>query len=567
MELNKDNPKKKFIKISFKAGIIIACAIIFLIIIVALIIFQINDNETIENNVNNELTSEQSNESEISKIDNTNGLILDNVESIEKDDKGNITYYKRSNSDNKEHRFKYEYDNNGRITNVNYNVTDNQGNQAEYNYTIMYLDESERISKIVGDCNMEKLTADQLPTNARKEVTYTYDSAKRVTNIDKKYYDYNKDELVEEYMYSFKYGDDVEIIQTKKTVNYKLEGDYSLTNQGYSQEQESCMYGDIENIIVGKNAYAEILQTILEDFYYTYRSEAQLINSQTDNILMYPDRIETYQDNKLNYQYTYLYNDKNYLTTFITERNDNITNQNYVYKYHNNKMGKFSILGGELSILKEFTFENNKLISDENINFKDREAREKSYISESDIPISSEDYNLDTFDGTSYYMYVYLTDEKIAQGDFSNDLQLIGGTYNLGQEKGKWTLCVKTDLYDKVYNIIKSIDGVKDVEKTTKVFRQDDLNKIETSSDNKYLMQVWAKDSEFLNREFYTFCSNYGEVVDSYNSEDMYVNVILIDDSKYDDVYNELSKDNRIERIINDRQTLEEYQEVVNSGI
>ena len=509
MELNKEKHPKKLIKLSLKTGIIIACAVIFLIIIVAFIIVKINTNITIENNINNELISEQSNESAINKIENTNGLILDNVGEIKKDDKGNITYYKRSNSDNKEHSFKYEYDNNGRIINVNYNVAYNQENQAEYNYTIMYFDESERISKIVGDCNMDKLIAEQLPTNARKEVTYMYDSAKRVTNIDKKYYDYNKDKIVEEYMYSFKYGDDVEIIQTKKTVNYNLEEDYSLTNQGYSQEQESCIYGNIENIIVGKNAYAEILQTILEDFYHTYRSEAQLINSQTDNILMYPDRIETYQDNKLNYKYTYFYNDKNYITTFITEKNDNISTQTYVYKYQNNKMGKFSILGDDVSLLKEFTFENNKLISSENINLKDREDRERLYISESDIPISSEDYILDTFDGTSYYMYVYLTDEKIAQGNFSNDLQLIGGTYNLGQEDGKWTLFVKKDVYDKVYSKIQSIDGVKSVERTTTTVRKEDVNKIDVDSTNKYLMQICGKDSKFLSREFYTFCSNY----------------------------------------------------------
>lgn len=509
MEVNKEKHQKKLIKISLKAGIIIACAVIFLIIIIALIIFQINNDETIENNVGNELISEQSNENAINKIDNTNGFILDKVETIKKDDKGNITYYKRANSDNKEHRFKYEYDNNGRIIDVNYNVTYNQGNQAEYNYTIMYLDESERISKIVGDCNMEKLTADQLITNARKEVTYTYDSSKRVTNIDKKYYDYNKNELVEEYMYSFKYGDNVEIIQNKKTVNYKLEGDYSLTNQGYSQEQESCMYGDIENIIVGKNAYAEILQTILEDFYNTYRSEAQLINSQTDNILMYPDRIETYQDNKLDYQYTYFYNDKNYLTTFITEKNDNISTQNYVYKYNNNKMGKFLILGDDLSLLKEFIFENNELVSDEDINFKDREAREKLYMSEVDVPVSSEDAYIETFYNNSYYMYVYLTDEKVEQGDFINDLQLIGGTYNLGQEDGKWTLFVKKDVYDKVYSKIQSIDGVKSIKRTTTTVKQENVNKIDVDSNNKYLMQIWGKDSKFLSREFYTFCSNY----------------------------------------------------------
>lgn len=47
----------------------------------------------------------------------------------------------------------------------------------------------------------------------------------------------------------------------------------------------------------------------------------------------------------------------------------------------------------------------------------------------------------------------------------------------------------------------------------------------------------------------------------------MYAAVILVDNDKYDSVYNELVKDDRIERIINDRQTLEEYQEIVNSGI
>lgn len=47
----------------------------------------------------------------------------------------------------------------------------------------------------------------------------------------------------------------------------------------------------------------------------------------------------------------------------------------------------------------------------------------------------------------------------------------------------------------------------------------------------------------------------------------MYVNVVLIDENKYDSVYNELKKNYKIERIINDKQTLKEFQDVVNSGI
>lgn len=58
-----------------------------------------------------------------------------------------------------------------------------------------------------------------------------------------------------------------------------------------------------------------------------------------------------------------------------------------------------------------------------------------------------------------------------------------------------------------------------------------------------------------------------GEIIDGYYSEDNQVYVVLIEDNKYDSVYQELSKDSRISRIINDRQTLEDYQEAVNSGI
>ncbi len=47
----------------------------------------------------------------------------------------------------------------------------------------------------------------------------------------------------------------------------------------------------------------------------------------------------------------------------------------------------------------------------------------------------------------------------------------------------------------------------------------------------------------------------------------MYVCVVLIDNDKYDSVYNELLNNDKIERIINDRQTLKDYQEAVNSGI
>lgn len=67
---------------------------------------------------------------------------------------------------------------------------------------------------------------------------------------------------------------------------------------------------------------------------------------------------------------------------------------------------------------------------------------------------------------------------------------------------------------------------------------------------------------------FIPFAVIIGEVITTYiYNDNMYAAVILIDNDKYDSVYNELLKNDRIERIINDRQTLEEYQEIVNSGI
>ena len=67
---------------------------------------------------------------------------------------------------------------------------------------------------------------------------------------------------------------------------------------------------------------------------------------------------------------------------------------------------------------------------------------------------------------------------------------------------------------------------------------------------------------------FIPFVVIIGEVITTYTYNDnMYAAVILVDNDKYDSVYNELVKNDRIERIINDRQTLEEYQEIVNSGI
>ena len=128
---------------------------------------------------------------------------------------------------------------------------------------------------------------------------------------------------------------------------------------------------------------------------------------------------------------------------------------------------------------------------------------------ENEIYVNNKDAYIDTFYNNSYYMYVYLTDEKVAQMDFINDLKLISGIYTLGQEDGKWTLLVKKDVYDKVYSEIQSIDGVKSIERTTTTVRQEDLNKIDVDSTDKYLMQIWGKDSKFLSREFYTFCSNY----------------------------------------------------------
>lgn len=126
-----------------------------------------------------------------------------------------------------------------------------------------------------------------------------------------------------------------------------------------------------------------------------------------------------------------------------------------------------------------------------------------------ELHINHDDYVLDTFDNQSYYMYVYLTDEKLAKADFIYELQLIGGIYkdDIKQDNEKVTLYVKTNVYDKVYNVIKNINGVKYIEKTTTPFKQEDLGVANNSQ--KYLMQIWSKIADFEPANFYVFCTNY----------------------------------------------------------
>ena len=229
---------------------------------------------------------------------------------------------------------------------------------------------------------------------------------------------------------------------------------------------------------------------------------------------MYPRNVTKYKNNVKEIEYAYVYNDNNYLYS-----SSSLTDENpyYYYKYVNNKMGKFKGNDVEHDLIEEFTLENGKIIMKEDISYtrfttrknQDIELLEKEYAADDEIPVQYGDNTLKTYDNNSYYMYVYLEDDK---RNFGDDLRLVGGVLPIGFEKtehDKYTLYVKFDVYERVYNKIKSIDGVKEVEKTTKIFKMEDLNKIETPSDTASIMQVFVKDSKFLHREFYTFCSNY----------------------------------------------------------
>lgn len=169
---------------------------------------------------------------------------------------------------------------------------------------------------------------------------------------------------------------------------------------------------------------------------------------------------------------------------------------------------------------------------------------------------TKEDGIITTFYGNSYYMYVYVDSEKKDDG-FFHKLNNIGSTWLEQYDGEKYILYVKKEKYDDVYNIIKQMDEVTKVEKTNTVVQKD--NETVINSDNKYIMQVFAKIGEVTSREFYNLCTTYGEKVDDYTTEDMYVEVILVEEDNYDKVYNELSQNDDVERIINDKQTLEEY--------
>lgn len=175
---------------------------------------------------------------------------------------------------------------------------------------------------------------------------------------------------------------------------------------------------------------------------------------------------------------------------------------------------------------------------------------------DNNVEKTKEDGIITTFYEKSYYMYVYVSSEQAANGFYSK-LNEIGSTWIEQYDGEKYILYVKKDNYNDVYSIISKMEGVTRVEKTEIVVKKD--NEI-INGDNKYVMQVFAKIGEVTSREFYNLCSDYGEVVDGYTTEDMYVEVILVEENKYDEVYNELSQNNKVERIINDKQTLEDYK-------
>lgn len=352
------------------------------------------------------------------------------------------------------------------------------------------------------------------------EIIYSYNFYGDIEKIDELNYLYEKDtnnkflknEIINNFEYNLNDTNIVTINVMKREPQFEMK-DGNLTENGYKTEKKRSITGLKENIRVGKDNYEEIIVSIVGLSNIT-RSEAEIVNSnhlEYQEYIMYPLNMTFYKDSIKEKEYLYTYKDNNYLYGYseMIENNE----KQYFYKYLNNKMGKFEGSAINNYLTEEFTFKNNQITMKENLMYTrlaegklSLEDLGKEYDSKLDVPVTSDDFHLETFDGNSYYMYVYLEDGK---RDFIDDLQLIGGVWPVGLENNKYTLYVKFDVYEKVYNKIKNIDGVKDIEKTTKIFKMEDFNKIETSSDNKYLMQIFTKDTNFLNREFYTFCSNY----------------------------------------------------------
>lgn len=426
--------------------------------------------------------------------------------------------------------FKYSYDNKNRISNISYDFSP-YDEKLQFNCKIEYVGDTQKISKITKELKSGKNDSSSMATlneGDYTEIVYTYNSNGDIKKIDCAKYNYEEDRnskyLFQDNIYDFEYNsyadNIVTIKKTYKRIKFKLDKDYNIIKNGYSQKTEYTVSGMKDNLIIGKNSYEEFLSTILASSILA-RSNAEIINgtniAKYSEYIMYPHNITTYTDNKKDKEYTYTYQENNYLNS-CSNITDNEQKQ-YFYKYLNDRMGKFEGTAVNNYLVEEFTLENNQIIKKENVIINrltpenigtiKLEDLGKEYESDLDVPVSSEDAYIDTFYDNSYYMYVYLTDEKVKQGNFMEDLKLIGGIYNMGQEKGKWTLYVKKDVYDRVYNKIQSIDGVKSIERTKTIVKQEDVNKIDVDSTNKYLMQIWGKDTKFMRREFYNFCQQY----------------------------------------------------------
>ena len=313
--------------------------------------------------------------------------------------------------------------------------------------------------------------------------------------------------------YQFYYKSDNNYDYIKTTYHYK-KGNFQETSEditSFSYLDNNIVKFNRGNNFIYKCNKEDIVQgNDLTNYFnrmffmsYVYFDETELINGEHLSLFHFLTPVISKKHLSFSYHGTdfYTYNKDGFVEKSLSEDESKKTKYDYIKVDNKLLRVKTQYLEGEKNIsYRIFFYDNNSMIT----NIIDR-----SDLTSADIPVTSDDAHIETFDGNSYYMYVHLTDDKMKKGDFSSDLQLIGGIWNIGQENGKFTLGVRIDLYDNIYNKIKNIDGVKEVEKTTKIFKMEDLNKIETSSDNKYLMQIFAKDTNFLNREFYTFCSNY----------------------------------------------------------
>ena len=446
---------KKVIKITLTKLILIVLAILLIFGISAGIIISINKKHTPLSkedfiNEDNIIISIQSDTGCI-KLDNSLWLI--GAKDVKINSNNHLVDLTTIEYPSYHYTFEYKYDEKNRIIDAVKHI-EYDNTKYEYNYTIDYLDtSSQKINKIVRTVNLDEQEALNRMECPYAEIKYEYNANGDIIKITEFQYmntPNNTDKyLFTEINYNFDYNiyvsNVVNMTSSTRMIQFSSNNGKGISYNNAYNTASTYKYKTTQKYDVSGN-----------------KEDIRVGKNAYEEILM-----ELFQDN-------------HYLL-----RRSEAEIVNYGTSYGSTtpyRYSKYIMYPSNVTI-----YDNDKKISETIYSYND-----KNYLYSSG----------NVMDNSTYkdYFYMYNGDKMGVFTGTGTDNNLI---YEITFED----------------NTIKKIEYVESNErdKLTQKYTsntdvhssKEDVNKTDVNSTKKYLMQIWGKDSEFLSREFYTFCSNY----------------------------------------------------------